>query len=120
MRHALLAVLALSAACGASLVTDAPTNGGSHTPPGGGNNPITPALASCGSSTTLFSVSPVPDADLLGWVPLGQLAPPGHLFPTDHQYLYINDPGKPSSVRQVNVVAPGDITITLAHRTHYS
>src|SRR4029079_156416 len=58
--------------------------------------------------------------DLLGWVPLGNLAPPGHLFPTDHQYLYINDPGNPASVRSVPVVSPGNITITRAHRTHYS
>ena len=118
MRHALLAVLAIAAACGASVATDAP--GGAHTSPQGTGGPSSPSLASCGTSKTLFTDSPVPDADLLGWVPLGQLAPPGHLFPTDHQYLYINDPGKPSTVRQVSVVSPGDITITLAHRSHYS
>lgn len=67
-----------------------------------------------------MSVVPVPMADLLGWVPLGNMSPPGHLFPTDHQYLYVNEPSNPASVRQVQVLAPGNITITRARRTHYS
>ena len=78
------------------------------------------ALASCGTNTTPFSVSPVAMADILGWVPLGNLGPPGHLFPTDHQYLYVNHPEIPSTVRHVNVASPGNITITQVHRTHYS
>lgn len=67
-----------------------------------------------------MSVSPVPMNDILGWVPLGNMSPPGHLFPTDHQYVYVNDPGNAASVRQVTLSAPGDMTIVLAHRTHYS
>lgn len=46
--------------------------------------------------------------------------PPGHLFPTDHKYLYVNHPEFPSTIRQVGVVSPENITITQAHRTHYS
>jgi hypothetical protein len=85
------------------------------------NGPFSPLnLPSCGASTALMTVSPVSYSDLLGWVPLGNLNPPGHLFPTDHQYLYINNPENQSTVRPVPVVSPGNITVSRVHRTHYS
>jgi hypothetical protein len=82
--------------------------------------PASLSLGSCGTSTALFTVPPVALTDLNGWVPLGNLGPPGHLFPTDHQYLYVNSPENPATIRQVTVVSPGAVTITQAHRTHYS
>ncbi|MEP6763002.1 MAG: hypothetical protein ABJB66_01765 [Gemmatimonadaceae bacterium] len=60
---------------------------------------------------------------MTGWVPLGNLGPPGHLFPTDHQYLYVNRPANGNATATFNtvpVVAPANIIITGAHRTHYS
>jgi hypothetical protein len=110
----LVAAAAAIVACGASSSDGATTQPFTPNP-----NPVA-TLASCGTSNALFSVSPVAEADILGWVPLGNLGPPGHLFPTDHQYVYINNPNDLSTVRQVKLVSPGDITITLAHRTHYS
>src|SRR3954467_1253131 len=92
--------------------------GSERTEPGpiGGSNPRVPAGSpSCGVSTAIFTVSPVAMADFFGWVPLGNLAPPGHTFPADHQYIYINDPSSPAPRRVVDVVAPTDIIITHAH-----
>jgi hypothetical protein len=42
------------------------------------------------------------------------MGPPGHTFPTDHQYIYVNDPGSRAPRREVNIVAPSDIIITHA------
>ena len=58
---------------------------------------------------------PVALADFFGWVPLGNMGPPAHTFPTDHQYIYVNDPSSPAPRREVNIVAPSDIIITKAH-----
>jgi hypothetical protein len=77
-------------------------------------------LAACGATTQPFTVSPVALSDVIGWMPLGNLNPTGHLFPTDHQYIYVNHPQQQSTQRPVNVYAPGTITITGAHRTNYS
>ena len=80
-------------------------------------------IPSCGTQTALMSVSPIAFAEMTGWVPLGNMGPPGHLFPTDHQYLYVNRPTTgltPGTFNTVAVVAPANITITGAHRTHYS
>jgi hypothetical protein len=86
---------------------------------GNGTGPSTDDLAQCASGTALFSVSPVPLNDLLGWVPLGNMNPPGHTFPTNHQYLYHTNPGS-GTLHTVPVVAPGNVVITRARRTTYS
>lgn len=78
-----------------------------------------PGLASCGTSTAVFTVSPVPIARIVGWVPLGNLNPPSHTFPTDHQYIYLSGFNTPNA-EPVPLVAPGNITITGARRTSYS
>lgn len=114
---ALALAVAVVAACAGG--RDGGFTTGSTTGPNGFAPPSL-NLGSCGSSTALFTVSPVALADVNGWVPLGNLAPPGHLFPTDHQYLYVNSPENRATIRQVTVVSPGAITITSAHRTHYS
>ncbi|HEY9226075.1 MAG TPA: hypothetical protein VIP11_05475, partial [Gemmatimonadaceae bacterium] len=63
--------------------------------------------------TAIFSTPPIALANVAGWVPLGNLNPPGHTFPTDHQYLYL-----PASARSpVDLVSPGDAMITRARRT---
>ena len=80
-------------------------------------------IPSCGTKTALMTISPITQANMTGWVPLGNLGPPAHLFPTDHQYLYVNRPASGNSAATTNtvpVVAPGNIIITGARRTHYS
>ncbi|MEP6779146.1 MAG: hypothetical protein ABJC26_04595 [Gemmatimonadaceae bacterium] len=115
-------VLALAVACGGGDVSgskpnDVPPTVFSPTLPNGARVP------SCGTSLALMTVSPITQANMTGWVPLGNLGPPGHLFPTDHQYLYVNRPASgnaASTFNTVPVVAPANIIITGAHRTHYS
>jgi hypothetical protein len=111
-----LLIVAIAAACSGG---EGAYTSGSSTGPGGPPQP-TLDLGTCGAATALFTVSPVALADVNGWVPLGNLGPPGHLFPTDHQYLYVNSPENRATIRQVTVVSPGAITVTQAHRTHYS
>jgi len=78
------------------------------------------SLASCAPGTALLTVSPIAVSDLGGWVPLGATNPPGHTFPTDHQYLYLSTFTTPSLQRPVDLVAPGNVTITRGRRTTYS
>lgn len=62
-----------------------------------------------------FGTSPVALDDLASLIPLGNLNPPGHTFPTDHIYLFLrrSDPTDPVSVPvETNVFAPGDAWIT--------
>jgi hypothetical protein len=102
--------LILAAACGVPADGNGsigPTNPNTRTPSGG---------ASCGTSKAIFNVPPVALADFFGWVPLGNLNPPGHTFPTDHQYIYVNSPSSQAPRREVTLFAPGDLTITKAHQ----
>ena len=71
-----------------------------------GNSP-TPSLAACAQGTALLTVSPIALSDIGGWVPLGNVGPPAHTFPTDHQYLYLATFGTPAAQRPVDLVAPG-------------
>lgn len=89
------------------------------TGPGGTTTPSTRAPAgsvSCGSSRAIFTVLPVKLTDFFGWVPLGNMNPPGHTFPADHQYIYINNPESSAPRRAVPLVAASDMFITKAHR----
>jgi hypothetical protein len=83
-------------------------------------NSSTPTLGACAQGTAFLTVSPIALAEIGGWVPLGAIAPPGHTFPTDHQYLYLATFLTPSAQRPVDLVAPGNVTITRARRTTYS
>lgn len=79
-------------------------------------------LPSCGSESEFFSVSPVATADFMGIVPLGNLAPPSHVFPTDHVYFHINrvDGSRPDlGTVEVPVVSPGDIWVNEIRSTHH-
>jgi hypothetical protein len=62
-------------------------------------------VSKCGGST-LLSVSPVAYGDIREIAPLGNLNPPGHVFPTDHLYFYVN------TGPAATLVAPGKIRLT--------
>src|SRR5689334_12809943 len=72
-------------------------------------------IANCGGMS-LLSTPPLPLANVTGWVPLGNLNPVAHTFPTDQQYLYYTLGGATS----LPVVAPSVIYVTRAKRTQYS
>lgn len=79
-------------------------------------------LPSCGSESEFFSVSPVAMADFMGLVPLGNLAPPSHVFPTDHVYFHINRIDRSQwylGTVEVPVVSPGDVWVTEIRSTRY-
>ena len=72
-------------------------------------------LPSCGTEKAFFSVSPVALSDFMGIVPLGNLAPSGHVFPTDHVYFHINRIDRSQwelGTVEVPVVSPGDVWVT--------
>jgi hypothetical protein len=65
--------------------------------------------------TPYFGRSPIAVEDLLGIVPLGNLNPPGHTFPTDHIYFFLgrSDPQDPAGApAETALYAPGHIWIT--------
>jgi hypothetical protein len=72
-------------------------------------------ITMCAAGTAILATPPVPLVSISGWVPLGNLNPPGHTFPTDHQYLYYA-----SATSTMSLVAPSAIFITRAKRTAYS
>jgi hypothetical protein len=43
---------------------------------------------------------------------LGNLNPPGHVFPTDHIYFYISNPDSDNRPDIVTLHSPGDLTVT--------
>jgi hypothetical protein len=45
-------------------------------------------------------------------VPLGNLNPPGHVFPTDHIYFYISNPDGDNRTDIVTLYSPGELTVT--------
>ncbi len=75
-------------------------------------------VASCGTSSSQFTTSPIAPSSIMGWVPLGALNPPAHTFPTDHQYIYITNFASNNAL--VPLYAPGNITITGARIVRYS
>lgn len=64
-------------------------------------------FASLGWEPVTYTTPPVAPESVSDVVPLGNLAPPGHTFPTDHHYLFI-----PETERPAEVVAPADGIIT--------
>lgn len=70
------------------------------------------SLADCGAEP-IFTALPAAIEDVRGLVPLGNLNPPGHVFPTDHIYFYSKDSA------QIDLYSPGDITITKVTATQY-
>lgn len=83
-----------------------------------------PSLPACPGGNEIFTVSPLDPADFTGLVPLGNLNPPGHTFPTDHLYFYVRrqTPGDwATPPAAVPVVSPGHLWITsVASSEHLS
>ncbi len=81
----------------------------------GDDDPVTPPddqTADCPEGPVL-TVSPIALADIESVFPLGNINPPGHITPTDHMGLTIRtEPGASAPV-VVDLVSPGDLTITL-------
>ena len=75
-------------------------------------------LADC-DSMSIFTASPLDIDNIRGIVPLGNLNPPSHTFPTDHIYLYL--PRKEGGERAdvVTLYSPGDLTITRVNASEH-
>lgn len=89
-------------------------------PQDGGDQSATKGLAACASGTALLTVTPIALDRIDGWIPLGQVGPPAHTFPTDHQYLNWVNPDITRLSVPADVVAPADITILRVRRVTYS
>jgi hypothetical protein len=75
-------------------------------------------IAKCPTGTAILTVSPIALTSITGWVPLGNLNPPAHTFPTDHQYLYYSI-GTPVTA-PIPLVAPAAMYVSRAKRSTYS
>lgn len=62
-----------------------------------------------------FTVAPFDTAEITGLVPLGNLNPPAHVFPSDHMYFYCFT-GQPA----LNIKSPGNVRINRIGRTRYN
>jgi hypothetical protein len=90
--------------------------GGAISPGGSTTTDTSHGTAACATGSAVFSVSPIALGSVTGWVPLGNMEPPGHTFPTDHQYLYFANPSS-STAATVPVVAPSDMRIWMIYQT---
>jgi hypothetical protein len=77
-----------------------------------GNDSSNPAYDLVKGSLT---VPPFDTSDVTGLVPLGNLNPPGHTFPTDHMYFYCF-----TTKASLDIKSPGNIHIVRIGRTHYN
>lgn len=60
----------------------------------------------------IFTVSPLDIDSILSIVPLGNLNPPSHTFPTDHIYFHLIRQGGADHADVATLYSPGDLTIT--------
>ncbi len=67
----------------------------------------------CTAENTTFTVSPIDIENIVSIIPLGNLNPSGHTFPTDHMYYNIKttDGNAQSPTVDVELYAPIDATI---------
>jgi hypothetical protein len=84
--------------------------------PGGSSNNASHGTAECQAGNAAFNTTPLSLGNVIGWVPLGAMEPPGHTFPTDHQYLYYVNPSSPGNTT-LNVVAPSNLRIWMIYQT---
>ena len=112
----LVAVLLLLASCTPAPATLGPDSQPpltamppTATPDAGRTLAPSPSAAGCDTGQ-LLSVSPIADTKLVSITPLGNLDPPGHVFPTDH--IYLNVPGRDQRHEVVAVVAPGFVEVS--------
>jgi hypothetical protein len=76
-------------------------------------------LPDCPATDAIVTVSPLADADIAALIPLGNLNPSGHVFPTEHQYFYLPLAGPVTE--NVPVVSPGHLFVTkIASSEHLS
>ncbi|NHJ85499.1 MAG: hypothetical protein FK734_08555 [Asgard group archaeon] len=64
-----------------------------------------------------FTSYPVDMDRLTSIVPLGNLNPPGHTYPTDHMYFFTNST---YYIDGFEIFSPGNITITLISKVEYN
>lgn len=78
-----------------------------------------PSLPPCPATDEVLTVSLLDPASVVELTPLGNLNPPGHVFPTEHQYLYLPvSGGLPVSTP---IVSPGAVVLTeVASSEHLS
>ncbi len=67
-----------------------------------------------------FTVSPIDLSNVRGSIPLGNLNPPGHTFPTDHIYFSFADASTYPPPYEVRAVADGEIIWILYHRQEWN
>jgi hypothetical protein len=65
-----------------------------------------------GKTDPVFTVSPIDIENIFRIVLLGNLNPPGHVFPTDHIYLYISNPDGDNRPDIVTLYSPGELTVS--------
>jgi hypothetical protein len=109
-------IIAVAVAATGVAVAAACHHDGVTTPNGGGFDLA--FLPPCAGSA-FFTALPFDAANIMGWVPLGNLNPPGHTFPTDHQYIYLTS-FLTGNAQAVTLYAPGDVTIISAKVTRYA
>ena len=76
-------------------------------------------VPSCGEKNILFSFLPVDMSQVITLTPVGQRSTPDHVFPAPHEYFNVIDWNNPSD-KEVNVYAPGDMTLTQIGLRHYN
>lgn len=86
-----------------SIVITGCAGGGSD----GNSSPKSPIPSASEISLPYFTVLPLFASNFTGFVPLGNLNPSGHTFPTDHHYFYLANPAT-----KYDVYAPGHFWIT--------
>jgi len=79
-------------------------------------------LPSCGDEKIFFNVTPIEKSKYENLAPLGLVSPPGHIFPIDHMYFFLNmidqDDSDSGSI-VVEVKMPGDGWITRIREVDY-
>lgn len=112
----ILALLATACGGGGGGGTSSSSNNSSVTPGGSSSSSDSShGTATCQGGNAVFTTTPLPLNNVIGWVPLGAMEPPGHAFPTDHQYLYYGSPSTPGNTT-LNVVAPSDLRIWMIYQ----
>ena len=77
-------------------------------------------IPSCNDKKELFTVSHIPISELQNIVPLGNLNPSGHTFPTNHLYFHLKGFSGDESSSNAPVVAPGNIWVTRIGSSEYT
>ncbi len=93
--------------------TVGPTDENKINPSQESNNPLS-SLPACKDGKELFTTFPVKEGEYTSIVPLGNLNPSGHTFPTDHIYVEVHDPQHPQDYTVAvakALIAPADILI---------